>query len=215
MSGERRQPAPVLGAILLLAFALRVWGLTTQSLWYDEGFSVHLAGQSWGQILFGELNLPPLYHLVLGGWVRLAGQGEFAVRYLSVCWGLLVVALGGVLTTRLLGRRTGGFAALFLAVSPIEVWYAQETRMYAMLGALSLVSSCLLARLLARPAPGDGRRERGGWLAYALVNIAAVYTHYYAALVLAAQAVWVALHVVRSGDWKAARAWLLAPVQIR
>ena len=213
MSKESRRPAPVLGAILLLALAIRLWGLTVQSLWYDEGFSVHLAGQSWGKILFGELNLPPLYHLLLGLWIRLAGYGEFAVRYLSVWWGLLIVALGGLLATRLVGRRAGAFTALLLAVSPIEVWYAQETRMYAMLGALTLVSSCLLARLLASPL-ADWRGDKGGdrrrWLLYALANIAAIYTHYYAALVLAAQAVWVLLYLCRSRDPKVARAWLLA-----
>ena len=210
LSKESRRSVVALGATLVLAFATRLWGLTAQSLWYDEGLSVRTALLSWDRILTAGFDHPPLYHLLLGAWVRLAGYGEFAVRYLSVWWGLLIVALGGVLATRLVDRRAGAFAALFLAVSPIEVWYAQETRMYAMLGALSLASSYLLARLLAAPASGNGRDERGGWLAYALVNIASVYTHYYAALVLAAQAVWVALHGVKWGDWKAVRGWLLA-----
>lgn len=213
MSKESRRPVLVLGMILLLAFAIRVWGLAVQGLWYDEGFSVHLAGQGWGKILFGELNLPPLYHLLLGAWVRVAGSGEFAVRYLSVWWGVLIVGLGCVLGTRLLGRRAGAFTALLLAVSPIEVWYAQETRMYAMLGALTLASSYLLARLLA-PSTADRRGDKTGdgwrWLLYALANIAAIYTHYYAALVLAAQAVWMLLYLAKSRDWKVARAWLLA-----
>ncbi|HOR00234.1 MAG TPA: glycosyltransferase family 39 protein, partial [Anaerolineae bacterium] len=222
MLERNRHFTRVLVLVVLVALALRVWGLTTQSLWYDEGFSVNLAGQSWGRILLGELNLPPLYHLLLGAWVRLAGSGEFAVRYFSVFWGVLLVVLGGAWVSRLLGPRAGALCALLLAMSPIEVWYAQETRMYAMLGALALASSYLLTCLLAPPLrsndlsrsslTAEAVTTRGGWLwaLYALVNIAAVYTHYYAALVLAAQAVWLLLHLVRTRDWRPARAWLLA-----
>ncbi len=199
-----RQLTLLFGLALILAFLLRVWGLGAQSLWYDEGFSVDLAAQGWRQILLGELNLPPLYNLLLAGWMRLAGPSEFAVRYLSAFFGLLIVALGGVLGGLLLGRRAGALAALLLAVSPIEVWYAQEARMYALLGALTLASTVILVRLL------DGERRPALWAGYAVANIASVYTHYYAALVLAAQAVWVLVHVLSRRDWRLGRSWLVA-----
>ncbi len=192
--------------ILLLAFLLRVQGLAAQGFWYDEGSSVALAGQSLPQILLGKFDHPPLYHLLLGVWIRLAGNSEFGARYLSVALGLLVVALGGALASALLGRRAGAIAALLLAVSPIEVWYAQEARMYALLGALTLASSICLVRLMG----GEGRPRL--WLYYTLANVAAIYTHYYGALILLAQAAWVLLHLAGRRDWRLARAWVLAQV---
>ena len=206
MPDRHRSLTLTLGLAVLLAFLLRLTGLTAQSLWYDEGFSVHLASQSWGQILTGELNLPPLYHVLLGVWIRIVGRSEFVVRYLSVCAGLLIVALGGAFGTLTLGRRAGALTALMLAVSPIEIWYAQETRMYAMLGALSLGSSVVLLRLMR------GEERRGLWLAYMLANMAAVYTHYYAALVVAAQGVWVVARLLAARDARLLRHWALAQI---
>jgi len=196
-----------LALILLLAFLLRAYGLAAQSFWHDEGLSVSIAQEGWGEILRGGGEYhPPLYHLLLGAWTRLAGAGEFAARYLSLICGVVTVALGARLTTLLLGRRTGVLAALFLAVSPIEVWYSQEARMYALLGVLTLGSSLCLLRLVY------GKGARGLWAAYALLNVAAMYSHYYGALVLVAQALWVLLHVARGRDWRFARGWAMAQV---
>lgn len=204
MPGTDRRLTFFLGLVLLLAFLLRVEGLGAQSYWYDEGFSVDLATQSWREIVLGELNLPPLYNLLLGAWVRLVGTGEFSVRYLSAFWGVLIVALGGAMGALLLGRRAGALAALFLAASPIEVWYAQEARMYAMLSALTLASTVCLLRLM------KGRGGRRLWGLYTLANIAAAYTHYYAALVLAAQAAWVLAHGLKERNARLLRPWTLS-----
>ena len=207
LRGNRRLDG-ILIIIFLLAFLLRVHGLGVQSLWYDEGLSVSLVGQSLAHILLGGLDHPPLYHLLLAIWIRLAGYSEFAVRFLSVFWGLLVVALGGALGARLLGRRAGALAALLLAVSPIEVWYAQEARMYAALAALSLASTVCVVRLV------HGDRRGWLWVLYGASSAAALYTHYYAALILVAQAVWVFLWLLQRRDWRFARSWLLAQVLV-
>lgn len=201
------KPTAYLALILLLAFLLRAYGLGVQSFWHDEGLSVTIAQASWGEILRGGGEYhPPLYHLLLGAWTRLAGAGELSARYLSLICGVVTVALGAQLTTLLLGQRAGVLAALFLAVSPIEVWYSQEARMYALLGVLTLGSSLCLLRLVY------GKGGRGLWAAYALLNIAAIYAHYYGALVLAAQALWVLVHIARGRGWRFARAWAMAQV---
>jgi len=193
--------------VLLLAFLLRAYGLAAQSFWHDEGLSLTVAQETWAEILRGGGEYhPPLYHLLLGAWTRLAGVREFSARYLSLLCGVVTVALGAKLGSLLVGRRAGALGALLLAVSPVEVWYSQEVRMYALLGALSLASSVCLLRLLY------GKGGRGLWAAYALLNIAAVYSHYYGALVLVAQAVWVLVYTARRRTWQLARAWGLAQV---
>ncbi|MCL6429591.1 MAG: glycosyltransferase family 39 protein [Anaerolineae bacterium] len=204
MPGGRRRVEWVWIPVLLLAFLLRVERLAAEGLWYDEAFSVELAQHGWHEIIVGELNLPPLYNLLLGAWGRLAGWGDFQVRYLSVLCGTLVVALGGAMIALLLGRRAGALAALLLAASPIEIWYAREARMYVLLAVLALASTVALARLMC------GRTERRWWLLYTLANVAALYTHYYAAFVVAAQAVWVLTHFLRTRDGCFLRGWVLS-----
>jgi 4-amino-4-deoxy-L-arabinose transferase-like glycosyltransferase len=183
-------------AITGLATALRLYALDKQSLWYDEAFSVYLARMDLGEIAdrtAADIQ-PPLYYFLLHGWIRLFGDGEPALRSLSVLFGVLAVPLIYGVGRQLFRRRPAGLlAALLLAVSPLHIWYGQETRMYTLLILLCLLSSYLLLLLAARR---DGE-NRGGvvgdvglWLAYTLTSIAALYTHYFALFILAFQAIY-------------------------
>ena len=90
-------------AILLLAFGLRVYRLGVESLWYDETVSVYLAGQSVPGLVAhtaGDIH-PPGYYLLLHAWLRLAGSSEFAVAFLSLFFGLFLVALAYRLAARM------------------------------------------------------------------------------------------------------------------
>src|SRR5690606_24796252 len=69
--------------ILLLAFWLRLFLLDGQSLWWDEGISLHLATSSLAEIVANRVvNIhPPLYFFLLKLWVALTGTTVFAARY--------------------------------------------------------------------------------------------------------------------------------------
>ena len=178
-------------AITLLAFALRVYHLDGQSLWYDEGFSVYLAQMSMGEITARTAAdiQPPVYYYLLHGWMLALGRSEVALRLLSAVFGVLTVPLVFLLARRLLGAGAGLLAALLIAVSPFHVWYAQEARMYTLVTMLGVLSSWLALRLA-----GDDAARRAGrpalWAAYALTNVVAVYTHYYAFFLVAFQALY-------------------------
>lgn len=179
--------------ILLLAFALRVFQLDTQSIWYDEGLSIYLAQQTPAEAisLSATTDHPPLHTLLLGGWIQLAGNSDFAVRFLSVSFGILAVALTYALGARL-ARRVGLIGAGLLALSPLAVYYSQETRGYTLLMALILIATVAAASLLR----GD-RRQRM-WAAYIASMVGALYTHYFAAFAWAAiNVTWLLLVVVR------------------
>jgi len=166
---------------LLLAFALRVWQLGAQSLWYDEGVSWHLAARlPLGDMLWWTATdiQPPLYYLLLRPWLLLAGDSEFALRFPSLFFGVLTVPLLAVVARRLFGPRASALAGLLSAAAPLYVWYAQEARMYTLLTFLGLLASYLLLRALDRPT-------RRVWLAYTLVSALALYTHYFAVFLLA------------------------------
>ena len=94
MKLSRRSLAAVV-LLLLLAYVLRLYRLDGQSLWWDEGISLHLATSSLGDIVHDRLaNIhPPLYFFLLKGWLALVGVSPFTGRYLSALAGLVQVAL--------------------------------------------------------------------------------------------------------------------------
>jgi hypothetical protein len=136
--------------ILWLAFALRLYHLPFQSMWWDEGHSIFVASQPIPQIpSLPVMDVhPPAYFVLLHLWLALTGQSEFALRYLSVLFSLLTVALLWRFAASLSHLITPSpplslspvLAALFAAVSPVYVAYAQEVRSYAMITFLALAS---------------------------------------------------------------------------
>jgi mannosyltransferase len=176
--------------LLALAFGLRLWRLDAQSLWWDEIDTVFLAvsppSLAWDDILRVG-NQVPLYYLLLRPWTAL-GHGEFWIRYPSVWWGVLTVALTFRLGHRLANRRVGAIAAGLLSVLPFHIWYSQEARAYSMLAALVTVSYFLLSHLARRPC--DSRR----WVIYGVTTLAILYTHYFGTLLLLAQAIPILAH---------------------
>lgn len=183
-----------MGLVLLASFAIRTFRLGAQSLWYDEGISLHYASADPVALvsLLAELGeFPPLYFLTLHSWMSVAGQTELALRLPSALAGTLAIALTYQLGRRLVGGATGIAAASLLAVSPLHVWQSQETRMYTLAVALGLVATYVFVRILAWP--------RGRLLvAYALLIAAGLYTHFTFAFVVLA-------HGVCLGCWLAAR----------
>jgi 4-amino-4-deoxy-L-arabinose transferase-like glycosyltransferase len=131
--------APV--GILLLAFALRLIALQTRPVWYDEAFAVFLAEKDFAAIAAGTAadTMPPLYYTLLHVWMLLVGVSPFALRMLSVAISMLIVALMYALGTRALSSVAGLFAALFAALAPLQIYHAQEMRMYAPLAFGSLL----------------------------------------------------------------------------
>jgi hypothetical protein len=186
--------------VLALAFALRLGGLLSESLWIDEAYSLALAQTRAPEILSGTAadQHPPLYYLVLGAWLRLGrpllhAQALFYLRYLSVLIGTLGVAAGVWVGRELLGEDVGLGTGLLLASSPMHIWYSQEARMYILLTLFLTLSAGMTWRL---------SRGNRGWPAYGLVTLLALYTHYFAAFVILAEnlfvLVWLARRRVRS-----------------
>ena len=204
---------PSLAAILLvlitlLALALRLFRLDAQSLWYDEGFSVYLARMGLAEIAARTAAdiQPPLYYYLLHGWMQLFGGSSGTLRGFSLLFGVLSVPLSFAVARRLFGGHLAGLlAALLMAVSPLHIWYSQELRMYTLLTFLALLSSYLLLLIVGRAEPVPSNRPgRVGvdlflWIAFTLVTVAALYTHYFAFFVLAFQGVYLLVAWGRQG----------------
>ena len=140
--------------IVLLAFTLRVYQLDTQSIWYDEGLSIQIAAQDPAQAitLSAATDHPPLHTLLLGAWMRAAGESDFVVRYLSVFCGVLVVALTYALGKRY-DERAGLIGAGLIAIAPLawfalHNWEVFQGRAHALAGASPLTESLKATALL-------------------------------------------------------------------
>ena len=171
-------------AIILLALALRVYRLGHQSLWDDEAKSVWVASWSVTEILVeqSQHEHPPLHYLLLHGWMPLAGESEFAVRFVSLFFGLLSVPMIYKLGEILANARLGLLAAFVAAISPFWVYFSQETRMYTTATFFSLSAVYFFARIFRshRKLTGGRRLGLGLWLGYILTTACSLYSHYFA-----------------------------------
>lgn len=125
--------------VLLSAF--RLGGLTHQSLWFDEGYTLHLVSAgSFAEFLrfFGSYttseHLQPLYYFLMFGWSRFAGVSDVAMRLPSALFsigsGLCLFAMLRLITDR--ATRTNALVGVVLfSISSYSVYYAQEARPYA------------------------------------------------------------------------------------
>jgi len=185
--------------LVLIAWGIRLWSLSGQSLWFDEGWSWHLARMPLAEMArttAGDRS-PPLYYALLHLWIALAGQSEFAMRLLSAASDIVALAFVVALARALWrGASRDGpamLAGLVYACCPFAVWYAQETRMYALVAALCTAASFFLWRWLR------ARADQRDLVAWAVSLGAAVYSHYYAVFLLPAHAAIVLVQSVRCG----------------
>jgi hypothetical protein len=181
----RRRVGPLLG-LCLVGGALRFATLGTQSFWLDEAATGRLVRMGFGAMIRalpdGE-STPPLYYVLAWLWTRLFGTGEVGLRSLSALLGTLTIAVVYAAAARLLGRRPAVAAAALTAFSPLLIWYSQEARSYALLVALCAASLWALAEAL--------ERDRG-LVVWATVCALALATHYFAAFLIAPEAIWLA-----------------------
>ena len=176
-----------LGAILVGAVAIRCYGLTTRSIWFDESFSFTLIHDfDWGEMIdrTGRDVHPPLFYVLLRIWVAIFGDAIAALRLFPVTMAALSIVGAYFLTKEALRgdprfgdqslvRGAALLAATFLAASPVHILWSQEIRMYTLATALVLWSSWFLLRAI--------RTDSGyWWFGYVVLAAASLYTHNYA-----------------------------------
>lgn len=161
--------------IIGFAFALRAANITGESLWRDEIDTIRFAFVSLDQLL-GNLTRTgfngPLYHLLMRGWLTLAGVNDFAVRYSSLLCGVAQIAMVFALTRRLFGRRTAVIAMGLSAIAPALIWYGAEGKMYTLQPLLIVTALYALRR-----ATFDARAPARWWGVFVVATSLGYYTH--------------------------------------
>ncbi|HEV2068996.1 MAG TPA: glycosyltransferase family 39 protein [Acidimicrobiales bacterium] len=164
------------------------------SLWVDEGMSVGIASRSLTGIPPALIKdgSPPLYYLLLHGWMGVFGSSEAAVRALSLVFAVAAVPVAWWAGRSLFGRRAGWVAAVLVAFSSYLTVHSREARMYSLVVLLGLVAVTSFLQAFAL------RRRR--WVGVLVVSLAAlVYTHYWGLFMAAAMVVAAPVCVLFSG----------------
>lgn len=197
MTTKRFIPYILILCILLLATGVRFYNLGTQSLWYDEGVAFGHSQRTLGEMIPRLQNNVhvPAYFGSLSLYENFVGSTEFGLRSYSVLWSLISIAAVYAIGKRLFHPIVGLSAALIVALNSFSIYYAQETRMYAMLAAIGGLSIWAFVQwgLLALKTTSITNNKfhfRRLWqwgIAFAVLNIIGEYTHVSYALVMLTQ----------------------------
>jgi mannosyltransferase len=116
---------------------------------------------------------PPVHAILLKYWDRLVGESEYAIRYSTVLFGVLDLALLYWLARRYVGTRVALAALALLTLSRLHVEWSQQMRMYTLATALVLLSTACFLRLSL-----DQDRRARWWLAHGALTVVGLHTVY-------------------------------------
>ena len=182
----------ILCAILAIGLFVRLFDITRQSIWLDEGFSISAARdifkllQSSSPADFTNNYVdknPPFYFIILHFWMKLFGYSEFALRLPSVAFGFLSIIMVFKLGDLLFNKEAGLFASFFVSLTFFQVYYSQEVRYYSLYCLLALCSFYFLVKL-------EKKWSLANASAYVIFTGMLLYTHVHSVFIVLAQNVY-------------------------
>ena len=164
-------------AILFLGFGLRCLFLQSRSIQYDDAFSILISERSLSEIVAGTAadTMPPLYYFLLHFWMMI-NRELWWLRMLSVLLNLGSIFLLFNLTAALWDTPSSLWAALIAAISPLQIYHAQDLRMYALLAFCQILYLWSFGQIWKRYSAGT----KPGWyhLAGLIAGVTlAMYSH--------------------------------------
>jgi mannosyltransferase len=197
--------------IALSAIVVRLYKLTSVSLWHDEAFSALLIKYSWPEMMhrIGLDVHPPMYYIFLRFWHYAFGDSLFALRLMSLFFGVLtVLAVYYFVLYAFKNQKFAYIAAIIIALNPFQVQYVSEARMYTMgaffviLAALSLVAAL---RNQVQNSVVDNPKYKWYFGLFVLFSSILMYTHYYLLFSVAAFGVYGLWYIYTNYkfEWKA------------
>lgn len=180
--------------IILVAFMLRAFKLTQQSLWLDELHNMIEAdpATSFGQ-LFSYLKCcdqhPPLYFFIERFAFTVFGHTEGVARSISVIAGTISVWGMWLLGKEVYNKQLGYIAAILTCVNYYNIFYSQEARGYILAFLFATLSFLYFIKLIKAPI-------RSNIVLYAVFSLLLLYTHYYSLFIVTAQALLALLFIL-------------------
>ncbi len=194
---QREQPALYSGRAVgfvavctLLGFVLRIGMARRGGLWCDEAQFLWIVRiptlRAMLDFLWHHESHPPLFYVLMRGWLAIFGDSEPAALSLPIILGTALVPAAHFVGNRVFSSYTGLIAASIIAASPLLANYSGYVRPYSLLPLLCLTSVYLLWRGLC----GGGARI---WAAQAIIGLAMLLTHNWAWMVFSAEATVIAI----------------------
>ncbi|HVN54225.1 MAG TPA: glycosyltransferase family 39 protein [Anaerolineaceae bacterium] len=173
----------LLAGVLAIGATLRWFFSNQRGLTYDDTFSYFLSSQPLGKIVAGTAadTMPPLYYFFLHFWMRL-GQEVWWLRSLNILISLATIYLLYCLIRSVASPQAGLWAALIAAISPFQIYHAQDIRMYALLALGQTGYIYCFWKLFYTPERG---RKTAAWVGLILFGTIAMYSHNLAIVPLA------------------------------
>ena len=227
-----RNTLVLLGLILLLAFGLRLYRAGTYGVFFDEkatllvsqGICVEGYNQKdifnkatftpaeyWRPktttdyieaIIRGDIGNSPAYYVMLHGWLELFGLGDWSLRMPSVLFSTLTVLLLFIFVRRHFRSDTLALAsATIAAVEPFFVSYSHMARNYSMTFFLTLLATHLFLLIIEKSPKRSV--PIGLYIAYALVFITSVLSHYLTVTVFLCHGLYALLYLRTARSWVA------------
>lgn len=176
----------ILLLILFLGLLLRVFDLSGESLWLDEGYSIRVAHleipQTIKQIIIDVH--PPLHFIMLHYWIDVFGDSEPSVRFLSVIFGMLALFMLYKIGALLSGKKTALLGTFLGSLSVFLIASSQEARMYSLVIFLALCSMYFFIKLFCRKNTKDT-------IGYVLCTALLFYTHHSAFFIILVQNIFI------------------------
>jgi hypothetical protein len=140
--------------------------------WEDEAITTGIASHPLSAIpgILRHDGSPPLFYLLLHVWISVFGASEKDTHWLSVVLGLLCIPAGMWAAWSLFGRRAGMYAAVLFGFSTFLSGYADETRMYELMGLLGILATAAFLH-------GFLYRRRRYLILFAVCEALLLYTH--------------------------------------
>lgn len=186
----------ILLTIILLGLFLRLFKLGYHDLWYDEAISISLSNK------YSIIWNPPLFYTILHYWMKLFGQSEFSIRFPSVIFSTLSIPSIYLLAKRLFNPKVGALAAIIMAISPMQIWYAQEARPYSAVLLFGIISTYFLIMAI-KGAPRY-------WYYFVVTSILGLYTGEFYTVLLISHIILFFVHVLFYSDKKGIKNLMLS-----
>lgn len=178
--------------IFPLGAFLRLYRLGHFSLWYDEGASIQLSKLVDKKFSFLSplLNNEPPANPVLTFiwlsfldkirfWEKYTEWDDFAIRLLPCTWSILSIIIFYRVSKKILKESHSAviLSTLIFAISPFQVYYAQELRIYSFYVLINLIGLYFLLRILENNLWRD-------WIGLGCTFVILMYSHYFSVWII-------------------------------
>ena len=185
--------------IAILGGFTRFYNIGLRSLWLDEAITVNLAWSGIRDIILNRASTgihPPLYFILIRMWILIFGDSEVALRSFSAIFSVISIPFIYAFTKSIFDPATAVISSLLFALSPFQLYYSQEARMYPLLTFFFILSLYLLNRWTC----GEFRSEKRILAILSTVNVLSLYTHIYSIFYILSQNIFVFLTKFRERE---------------